>query len=97
MKPKIIIDTESIQKFSNDIKAKSEEIMDIFSDIEKDFIDIEEKFNSKAGKIYREKMNNYITFVKNKVTNDNESLTTKINAIVKVYDETGNEIEKMVS
>ena len=97
MNNKIIIDTESIKKFSTDIKNKSEEIIDIFLEIEKDFADIELKFNSNAGKVYREKITNYITFVKKKVTDENESITNKINAIAKVYEDTGKEIEKMVS
>jgi len=97
MNNKIIIDTESIRKFNNDIKNKSEEIINIFLEIEKDFADIELKFNSNAGKLYREKITNYISYVEKKVTDENESLTNKINAIIKVYEDTGKEIEKMVN
>ncbi len=97
MLDKIVIDTDSIQSFSNNIKIKSKEIMDILLDIEKDFVDIEGKYNSKSGKLYREKITDYINYAKNKVTSDNESLTSKINTIVKIYEDTGKEIEKMVS
>jgi len=96
MESKVVIDTNSIQEFNNNIKTKSNEILDLFIDIEKDLDTIDEKFNSRAGQLYKEKIINYMHEIKKKVDDQNKTLTTKINAIIKVYEDTGKDIEKMV-
>ncbi|MBP5684136.1 MAG: hypothetical protein J6X02_02640, partial [Bacilli bacterium] len=69
----------------------------LFIDIQKDLDTIDQKFNSKAGKLYKEKIIEYMESVKKKVTDQNEDLTNKITAIIDIYEETGKDIEKMVS
>ena len=94
MESKVIIDTGSIQNFNNKVKTKGN---DLFIDIQKDLDTIDQKFNSKAGKLYKEKIIEYMESVKKKVTDQNEDLTNKITAIIDIYEETGKDIEKMVS
>ena len=97
MEDEIIIDTESIETFRSNAVNKSEEILSIFDDLIKDFQTIDEKFDSQAGKKFKDKILLYLEQTKENISQSNDALSGNLTRINQIYEETNKEIEKMVS
>ena len=97
MEDEIIIDTESIEAFRSNAVSKSEEILSIFDDLIKDFQTIDEKFDSKAGKMFKDKILLYLEQTKESISQSNNALSGNLTRINQIYEETNKEIEKLVN
>ena len=94
---KVYVNVGSIETFNQNIKLKNEEIVSILDDMINVFQLLDEKFNSRAGEKYRERILTYLAESKEKINNSNLVLSNNISQIITIYDNTIASIDRMVS
>ena len=94
---KVYVDIGSIKTFNQNIKLKNDEIISIIDDMIGDFQLLDEKFNSRAGEKFKEKILTYLVESKDKINNSNNALSDTISQITTIYENSKASMDRMVS
>ncbi len=83
----ILIDLPSIKEFNTNVILKNNELMEILDDMIEDFKELDQKFNSKAGAKYKDKILTYLQESRDKINQTNLLFSESLTKSTKVYED----------
>lgn len=92
----IEIETKSIEEFGQNITVEGNNFLEILNKILKEVEVMEEGFDTRTGKLLKEKLLETIENDKKIINNKYISYTKRINDIVNIYEEVNKEIKQSI-